>query len=190
MKHYLGKIDTHICNSVINECMQHTVIPYKGNRDLDPTHKYYLDHLEQKQLADKSGYTDGDSVEFFHYKPGHEYSDDIHTIINDTIGGKVLQSFISEIRQGKCAPWHWDIPSLDESRDVVQDYNSDDLIRGICFISTPKPGQAFMVEDECFYMEPQGSIYRYPSVSSWHAGFNAGLETKFLLTFTALVSST
>ena len=190
MKHYLGKIDTHICNSVINECMQHTVIPYKGNRDLDPTHKYYLDHLEQKQLADKSGYTDGDSVEFFHYKPGHEYSDDIHTIINDTIGGKVLQSFISEIRQGKCAPWHWDIPSLDESRDVVQDYNSDDLIRGICFISTPKPGQAFMVEDECFYMEPQGSVYRYPSVSSWHAGFNTGLETKFLLTFTALVSST
>ena len=88
MKHYLGKIDTHICNSVINECMQHTVIPYKGNRDLDPTHKYYLDHLEQKQLADKSGYTDGDSVEFFHYKPGHEYSDDIHTIINDTIGAK------------------------------------------------------------------------------------------------------
>lgn len=59
-------------------------------------------------------------------------------------------------------------------------------MRCICFIDKPKPGQAFMVEDECFYMEPQGIMYRYPSVSSWHAGFNAGLSTKFLFTFTAV----
>ena len=189
MKHYLGKIDAHICDLVISECMQHTVVPYKGNRELDPEHKFYEDHLEQRRLAEESGYTQGDSVEFMHYKIDTHYNENIHTVINNAIDVEVLQSFVSEIRPGKCAPWHWDIPSLTEDPRVVQDYNPENLIRCVCFIDKPKYGQAFMIEDECFYLEPQGAIYRYPKLDSWHAGFNAGLSTKFLFTFTALVSS-
>ena len=51
MKHYLGKLPPHLCDSLINECLQHTVTPFTGNRDLDPGHAFYEDHLKQKQLA-------------------------------------------------------------------------------------------------------------------------------------------
>jgi hypothetical protein len=185
MKHYLGKLPPHLCDSLINECLQHTVTPFTGNRDLDPGHAFYEDHLKQKQLADKHGYSKGNSVEFFHYRPGTHYDKEVNKIIGKASNTTVLQSFISEIRPGKCAPWHWDIPSLTEDVNLVG-YTKEQLMRCICFIDKPKPGQAFMVEDECFYMEPQGIMYRYPSVSSWHAGFNAGLSTKFLFTFTAV----
>ena len=185
MKHYLGKISTELCDLVIDQCLEHTVTPFTGHSTLDPSHKHYQEHLASKQRAEEGGYTRGDSIEFFHYKPGYQYRNDIHAVINDTIDAEILQSFISEIKPGKCAPWHWDIPSLAEDPGITREYTSDELIRGICFIDKPKPGQAFMIEDECFYMEAQGSIYRYPELDSWHAGFNAGLTTKFLFTFTA-----
>lgn len=186
MKYYLGNISKDACDALINECMQHTVTPFNGNRVLEPNHIHYEDFKEQRRLADESGYTQGNSVEFMHYKIDKHYDENIHEVINQAIDAEVLQSFVSEIRPGKCAPWHWDIPSLSEDPRVTKEYSQKDLIRGICFIDKPKPGQAFMVEDECFYMEQQGAIYRYPKLDSWHAGFNAGLSTKFLFTFTAI----
>lgn len=186
MKHYLGNMSSDICESLILECLEHDVEPYHGNRTLDPDHVYYKDHLEQKRLAEACGYTQNNSIEFRHYKANIHYSKKYNDEIGKASNSEVLQSFVSEIRPGKCAPWHWDIPSLDEDLGIVREYKQEDLIRGICFIDKPKHGQAFMVEEECFYMEAQGNIYRYPKLSSWHAGFNAGLETKFLFTFTAI----
>jgi hypothetical protein len=180
MKKYIGSIATDICNELIAECSKHTVEPYYGNMNLKPDDKFYKEHLEQKQLAIKAGYVDSNSVEFRHYYPEKHFSLDFVKEFEDATNTKSLLSFVSEIRPGKCAPWHWDInPWLDK-------YPAGNIVRYACFIDVPKHGQAFMIEDECFYMEKQGSIYQYPSLYSWHAGFNAGLETKFLFTITGL----
>lgn len=181
MKHFIGNISKTLCNDLISQCTTHKVDPYHGNRDLNPEDLFYEDHLKQKQLADQAGYTKGDSIEFRHYYPEKHFSLDFICEIESITNTTHLLSCVSEIRPGKCAPWHWDInPRLNE-------YPNGDIHRYVCFIQTPKYGQAFMIEDECFYMEPQGNIYKYPSLDSWHAGFNAGLETKFLFTFTGLV---
>ena len=180
MKQYIGCLPSQICNNLIAECIKHTVEPYFGNMDLTPNDKFYKEHLEQKRLATEAGYTQGDSVEFRHYYPEKHFSLDVVKEFERITHTKSLLSFVSEIRPGKCAPWHWDInPWLDT-------YPAGEIVRYVCFIDTPKHGQAFMIEDECFYMEQQGNIYQYPTLDSWHAGFNAGLETKFLFTFTGL----
>lgn len=182
MKEFVSNIPVNLCNNLIEECKQHVVEPYYGNMDLNPDDLFYEDHLEQKRLADEAGYTAGNSVEFRHYYPNTHFDNMFINSFESVVGAKCLISFVSEIRPGKCAPWHWDInPWLNE-------YPKGDIVRYVCFIDTPKHGQAFMIEDECFYMEKQGNIYKYPSLDSQHAGFNAGLKTKFLFTFTGLVT--
>lgn len=183
MKHFIGTASNLLCNDLINQCTRHEVTPYFGNMDLSPDDLFYKDHLKQKKLAEDAGYTKNNSIEFKHYYPKKHFNQDFIKEIESITNTKNLLSFVSEIQPGKCAPWHWDI------NPWLHEYPDGDIHRYVCFIDTPKYGQAFMIEDECFYMETQGNIYKYPSLDSWHAGFNAGLETKFLFTFTGLVLS-
>lgn len=176
----IQKLDTDICDKLIAECQQHSVEPYHGPMDLDDDDLFYEDHIEQKELAKKAGYTQNDSIEFIHYYPETHFGNWFIDLFEKQVNARHLLSFVSEIHPGKCAPWHWDI------NPWLNDYPEGDIRRYVCFIDKPKPGQAFMLEDRCFYMEEQGSIYAYPSLTSCHAGFNAGLETKFLFTFTGI----
>lgn len=183
MKYFVGIVSSSLCNNLISQCTKHEVEPFYGNKDLEPEDMFYDDHLLQKQLAIKAGYRDGNSIEFRHYYYPQHFDFSFIKEIESLTNTKHLKSFVSEIKPGKCAPWHWDInPDL-------KHYPVNLVERFVCFINKPKFGQAFMIEEECFYMEPQGNIYRYPNLNSWHAGFNAGLETKFLFTFTGLVLS-
>lgn len=182
MKKYIGNFSTKLCNKLIAECITHEVEPYHGVMDLTPSDKFYEEHLELKRLAVAAGYSQGDSVEFRHYYPERQFNINFVKKFENIVNAKCLISFVSEIRPGKCAPWHWDInPWLDQ-------YPPGEIVRYVCFIDAPHPGQAFMIDDDCFYMEQQGSIYQYPSLDSWHAGFNAGLKNKYLFTFTGLVA--
>ena len=178
MKKYIGSIATDLCNTLISECSKHNVAPYRGHMELDPADKFYKDYLEQTQAALAAGY--GDSVEFRHYYPEQHFSLEFVKEFERIVKAKSLLCFVSEIRPGKCAPWHWDI------NPWIDTYPLGQIVRYTCFIDAPKFGQAFMIEDDCFYMEPQGNIYQYPRLDSWHAGFNAGLETKHLFTFTGI----
>jgi len=181
MKIYKGNCSLVIdCDLLISECLEHTVEPYTGNMDLDPTDLFYEDHLEQKQLAEIAGYTKGTSIEFRHYYPETHFDKEFVDKISEFIGVIPLISFVSEIRPGKCAPWHWDI------NPWLNDYPDGKINRYTCFINKPKPGHVFMIEQECFYWEDQGNIYQYPDLKSWHAGSNVGLENKYLFTLTGL----
>jgi len=181
MKMYVGNcLEELDCDRLIADCKNNIVDPYYGNMDLNPNDLFYKDHLEQKQLAEQAGYTSGNSIEFRHYYPEKHFKKSYVEKFENIVNATCLLSFVSEIRPGKCAPWHWDInPWLD-------DYPEGEIVRYVCFIDKPKYGQAFMIEEDCFYMEPQGNVYQYPRLDSWHAGFNAGLETKFIFTFTGI----
>ena len=180
MKQSISSLSKDTCNKLIEECSKHDVTPYYGNMDLNPNDLFYQDHLKQKNLAKQAGYTDGNSIEFRHYYPTEHFDNSFIKLFERKVKAECLIGFVSEIRPGKCAPWHWDI------NPWLNDYPVGEVVRYVCFIDVPKYGQAFMIEDECFYLEEQGSIYQYPKLDSWHAGFNAGLDTKFLFTFTGL----
>lgn len=183
MKQLISAMPISWCNNLILECQKHNVLPYTGNRDLTPDEPFYTDHIEQKRLAESAGYTLGNSIEFRHYYPNEHFDMSFIEDFEHRLNIESFSSFVSELRPGKCAPWHWDINPLFEK------YKDREIVRMICFIDKPKHGQAFLLEDECFYLEPQGSVYQYPSVKSWHAGFNAGLETKFLFTISGFKKS-
>jgi hypothetical protein len=165
--------------AMLAEIKQHVVEPYTGNMELDPTNKYYQDALMHKRLAEEAGYTKNDAIEFRHYYPGQHFDMKYVNQLAEFVQVTPLMSFVSEIRPGKCAPWHWDINPWEEEQEKL-----GTLHRYLCFITDPKPGHVFMVETEAFYWENRGNVYKYPHMHSWHAGANAGLEPKFLMTMT------
>lgn len=166
-------------NAVIVSCTAHTVPTQHINVDVDPSSELYDDFLEQRQLAEQAGYTTNDAIEFRHYYANEHFDISVSEKFAEFVNATHLMSFVSEVRPGKCVPWHWDInPRRSEHK------NFDNLVRYVCFINTPKPGHVFMVEDQAFYCEQQGNVYQFPDIRSWHAGANAGLEPKFLYTFT------
>lgn len=175
-----GNINSLIdCDFLIKQCMTHTVETYVGHMEQPKDSLYYDEYIKQHTAALEAGYNE--SVEFRHYYPVLHFSESVTKEFEKFTNTKHLLSFVSEIRPGKCAPWHSDInPWLD-------DYPNGEFVRYVCFIDKPKHGQAFMIEDTCFYLEEQGNVYQYPSLDSFHAGFNAGLETKFLYTYTGIL---
>lgn len=179
MLNLYGNISNELdCDALISQCKTNTVIPYTGHMDLPSDSKYYSEYKRQTDAAVNAGYNT--SVEFSHYYPIQHYDNTFTEIFESFTNTKHFLSFVSEIKPGKCAPWHWDInPWLD-------DYPDSKFVRYVCFIDKPKHGQGFMIEDTCFYLEEQGNVYQYPKLDSYHAGFNAGLETKFLYTYTGI----
>jgi hypothetical protein len=58
------------------------------------------------------------------------------------------------------------------------------IVRYFMFVTPPAPGHIFVTDDDAYYNEAQGAIYKYADIHSWHAGTNIGLVPKMLLTLT------
>lgn len=185
MKNYIGNcIDRIDCDALINTIKEHNVVPHCGHRTVDLNDEFYQEYSEQASISRDAGYDSTDAVEFRHYYAGQHFDREIAHEFGRIVDAEpifTLPAYVSEIRPGKMAPWHWDINPM-----IAEHSKLGELVRFICFISKPKVGQVFMIEEDCFYYEPQGSIYQYPKLESWHAGSNAGLESKFLFTFTGV----
>lgn len=180
MKLYIGNCNTRFdCNSIIKEIQQHNVEPSHGHMELDPSNPYYNDYVSQTKMLSEAGY-DSSTVEYRHYRAGVHFSNEYKDMLGELVGATPLLCWISEIRPGKCTPWHWDINPWEEEHKQL-----GTLVRYFCFISEPAPGHIFVTEHDAYYNEPQGSIYQYEDVHSWHAGSNVGITPKFLLTLTA-----
>jgi hypothetical protein len=84
---------------------------------------------------------------------------------------------VTRLIPGRFAPWHWDI----RDSETIERFNSHGkpIVRLHVHMNKPEPGHVFVVEDYCFYNEPQGSMYKWPSWSCYHAGANCGLTPKY-----------
>lgn len=183
MKLFRGNCSAVVdCDAIIQQCLEHTVPSQYGPDRLDPNDPYHGDFLEQYNMMERAGYVDNDSIEFQHYYAGKHFDESFALKIAEMIGVTHISSFISTVKPGKCAPWHWDILN----KWMPDKEKVDRLQRFVCFIDKPKVGHIFIVEDQSFYLEEQGNIYQFPSFKSWHAGSNVGLETKWIFTMTAL----
>lgn len=180
MKLYVGNCQTEFsCDDVISKLQSQSVEPSHGHMELDSSNPFYKDYTNQTTMLTNAGYN-SQVVEYRHYRSGEHFSKDIESKLGKIVGANPLMCWISEIRPGKCTPWHWDINPWEEEHKQL-----GTLVRYFCFISAPQAGHIFVTEDDAYYNEPQGAIYQYKDIHSWHAGSNVGLTPKFLLTLTA-----
>lgn len=181
MKLYVGNCQSKFnCDKLIQEVQNQQVDPFYGFMELDKDHQNYNDIHSQKLTLERAGYTD-QSVEYYHYQSGTHF-DSIYTQwLGEIVGCAPLMCWISEIRPGKCTPWHWDVNPWEEEHK-----KQGTIVRYFAFLSEPQPGHIFVTEQDAYYNEPQGAIYQYSDIHAFHAGSNVGLTSKYLLTLTGV----
>jgi len=178
MKQYVSAVTPTFCEALIAELKTHEVEASHGHLELDVSNPYYTEYINQTELLKSVGYNEN-TVEYRHYQAGVHFHKNYETAIASAVNAKALMCWVSEIRPGKCTPWHWDINPWEEEHKQL-----GEIVRYFCFLSEPAPGHIFVTEQDAYYNEPQGSIYQYEDIHSWHAGTNVGLVPKYLLTFT------
>jgi hypothetical protein len=178
MKQYVSTLSKTTCEKLISELAVHTVEPFHGFMSLPSDHPSYNDIVIQTKMLLDAGY-DNSTVEYRHYQSGKHFDKTYENIIGDIVGCIPLMCWVSEIRPGKCTPWHWDVNPWEKEHEQL-----GELVRYFCFLSAPAPGHIFVTAEDAYYMEEQGSIYQYADLHDWHAGSNVGLTPKFFLTIT------
>jgi hypothetical protein len=112
--------------------------------------------------------------------PGTHFDASVVTKFADFINVDPVDCWISRIHPGNMTPWHWDC------NDKEEEYSKLNINRYTCNISEPQYGHAIMVEDDCLYLQEQGSVWQWPSRTSWHGGINCGFAPKYLLNFSGI----
>jgi hypothetical protein len=179
MKIYVGNCQPIIdCDQLISSIKTHEVEPFNEFMTLPVGHPYYNAVNDQTVILRNAGYN-SNTVEYRHYQSGKHFDKSIEIEFGNIVGAKPLMCWISEIRPGKCTPWHWDVNPWEDEHSKL-----GEIVRYFCFLSKPSPGHVFLVEKDAYYYEEQGAIYQYPDAHAYHAGTNCGTESKFLFTFT------
>jgi hypothetical protein len=129
-------------------------------------------------LWKQAGYDKSGTVEWINYYPGKHFDQSVVEAFEKFTGYKCARAWISKIRPGKYAPYHWDID------DQEEEYLAQgELKRWSCTVSEPSKGQVFIVEDTVIHNEPQGTVIEWPNHRAWHAGGNCSFKPKYLFNF-------
>lgn len=184
MKKYIGNIQDYIdCESIIAQLKQHNVEPCHGHMELPVDNPFYNESVRQTNMLKNAGY-DENTVEYRHYQVGTHFEYTVSEAMAKLTGARPLMTWVSEIRPGKCTPMHSDINPWEHEHSKL-----GTIVRYICFLSKPQFGHIFVTDEDCYYNEDQGSVFQYSDIHVYHAGTNIGLEPKYLLTFTGIISS-
>jgi hypothetical protein len=176
---FLGNIsDVFDCEKLISQAIQHQGETHTGHIPLPTDHPEYENFIIQDKLSKQAGYDVNGAMEFRHFKPAKHFDNEFVDIFADYVKATPLVVFVSEIKPGRMAPWHFDIdPNEQENK------KKGNLIRFHLHLSKPENGHVFIVGKEIFYNVPQGSVYQWNDLSAWHAGTNCGIVPKYLFSF-------
>jgi hypothetical protein len=168
--HTLNLIDW---DSVIAKCKNGTPLLYTEQAVPNNEHFQQLDAIWQK-----AGYKYGDTtIEWINYFPD-QFGKEVETIFAGIVNATPWMVWISCIRPGKMAPWHFDAhTNLAELNKLGKG------IRYTCYIQEPHDGHISIVGNEAVYKPAKGSIYEWPNHDAWHCGMNGGLENKYMFNF-------
>jgi hypothetical protein len=176
---FLGNIDNIFnCKKLISQVQASTGVVHRTNIDLPPENYRYESHLELKRMATQAGYDTNGAMEFTHYVPIVDFDLEFVDIFAKFVNAKPIVTFVSEVKTGKCVPWHWDI-----DQHELENLRKGELVRYHLHLSEPSPGHIFIVGDQVLYNQPQGNVYQWNDIKSWHAGSNCGMVTKYLFSF-------
>jgi hypothetical protein len=132
------------------------------------------DYLEIYEKWQKANFNMS-AIKWINFYPDKHFDQEIVDVVAEDLELTVHRAWISRIDPGYFAPWHWD------ADDNLKSYESKgDITRYSIFMTKLSPGHFFTVDNRTFSDFQQGSIYRWQSYKSWHAGANAGLTPKFM----------
>jgi hypothetical protein len=183
MKHakFIGNFSNIVnCEKILNQVKQKDghkktgKSPYGKNTILTQELESGIDEFFSRWK--KAGYYDGDSVEWINFYPDQDFDKTLLEILFDTIGVTPKNIWISSIQPGKCVPWHWDIETKSKEWE-----NEGTLVRYSLFLDQPEIGQIFILQNDCFHMCDQGSVYKWNLWNDYHIGVNVGFSQKYML---------
>jgi hypothetical protein len=160
-------------NDIINE------IKFKEGASITPSFdKWNLDNSEYIKIYNmwKEANFNISSIKWINYYPEEHFPQTVIDCLSLHLNVSVLRAWISRIDPGFFAPWHWDVDDK-EHEYLEKGYPK----RFSCFIEEPDNGHLFVIGDECFYNQPQGTIVEWGDYKDWHCGSNAGITPKFML---------
>jgi hypothetical protein len=176
---FLGNISTQFdCDKIISQCLAHEGETHTGHLPLDSDNPEYDNYLMQLNSASEAGYDTNGAMEFRHFKPGKHFNKEFVDIFADFVKAKPMVIFVSEIKPGRMAPWHYDIDPFEQENS-----KKGEIIRFHLHLSKPHPGHVFILENEVFHNIPQGNVYQWSNNKAWHAGTNCGMVSKYLFSF-------
>lgn len=126
-----------------------------------------------------AGYQYNDpSIEWTNFFPEVDFDQEVVNTFSQITQATPWMVWISRIRPGKMAPWHYDAHSkLDELLKL------GNPVRYTCYIQEPHSGHISIVNDSAVYCPVKGSIYKWPSYDAWHCGMNGGLTDKYMFNY-------
>jgi hypothetical protein len=163
-------------NSVISDCQnsQGTVLTYSEKCFPDTEDFRSLDNMWKT-----AGYEyNTSSIEWINYFPGKNFDQSIVETFKNIVNVEPWMVWISRIRPGKMAPWHFDA-----HQNIAELLKLGKPMRYTCYIQEPSDGHISIVDQTAIYRPVKGSVYRWPSHDSWHCGMNGGLKDKFMFNY-------
>jgi hypothetical protein len=118
-----------------------------------------------------------ESLEFTAFYVKNGYEKELDEKVESLLNCKIFFSWISKVNPGKCVLPHIDDEEIYHACSV---YDKAQLVRYHIHVSKPSIGAAFFIDEECYYFEPQGTVYQWPQIDGIHGGMNAGTKPKFL----------
>lgn len=126
----------------------------------------------------QAGYDKSGTVEWVNYYPGKDFNKQVVTDFEELVGYTCAKAWISKIRPGMYAPYHWDIDDHEEEY-----LKQGELKRWSVIVSNSQKGQVFILEDKLFHLEEQGTVIDWPTHRAWHGGGNCSFEPKYMFHF-------
>lgn len=117
------------------------------------------------------------SIEWFNYYSGVHFPQEISDRFGSLVNATPVKVWISNIRPGKCFPYHWDVDINTEK------YVDGKMVRYQMFIEDYQLGHFFVMDDMTLTGYKQGDVYMWNDYREWHAGGNIGFTPKYIFNF-------
>lgn len=143
------------------------------------------DFRQLDKLWQEAGYLYKDhAVEWTNFFK-EDFGEDVVNKFKDIVNVEPLMVWISKIRPGKMAPWHYDA-----HQNINEFKKKGELVRYTCYIQEPQHGHISIVGESAVYRPAKGNIYQWPSYDAWHCGMNGGLTDKYMFNYWGYQSPT
>ena len=156
-----------VIDTLINPGVDITVDPAKWQLD---TPGYNEIHVMWK-----SANFNMSAIKWINYYPGKHFDSTITDAVDKHVNVNIHRSWISRIDPGFFAPWHWDVDD-----NETEYLTKGTPVRYSCFIEKPAHGHIFIIGDDYYYNQPQGTLVKWDNYQAWHSGINAGMTPKYM----------
>jgi len=169
----------NIANLIDTKGLLRTIKSAEGDRRSYDPEFFNLAVEGFKEVSDNwaNAKYDPSSIEWFNYYSGVHFSNGFTKEFASMFNAEPIKVWVSEIRPGKCFPYHWDVDT-DTSK-----YVEGKMVRYHMHLDDYKFGHFFVLENEYLSGYKAGDVYRWSDYRVWHGGGNIGETPKYIFNF-------